>query len=107
MLKSCPIAIAAVFLCCPVWAEEKAENPAPEETPQEQPAPAARQTQGETGTATAPAENDAGSAAGETPIPDEDEKSILDDQTFEGEDDDFIPTEEVPVAEPIPFPTDI
>ena len=35
------------------------------------------------------------------------EGGVLDDQTFEGEDDDFIPSEEIPVDQPIPFPTDI
>lgn len=35
------------------------------------------------------------------------DESVLDDQTYEGEDDGFIPSEEVPVDEPIPFPTDI
>jgi hypothetical protein len=33
--------------------------------------------------------------------------SVLDDQTYEGENDDFIPSEEIPVDEPIPFPSDI
>ncbi len=33
--------------------------------------------------------------------------SVLDDQTYGGEDDDFIPSEEIPVDEPIPYPTDI
>ena len=31
----------------------------------------------------------------------------LDDQTYEEDDDDFIPTEEIPADEPIPFPTNI
>ncbi len=35
------------------------------------------------------------------------DESVLDDQTYEGDDDVFIPSEEVPVDEPIPFPTDI
>ena len=35
------------------------------------------------------------------------EGGVLDDQTFEGEDDDFIPSEEIPIDQPIPFPTDI
>lgn len=33
--------------------------------------------------------------------------SVLDDQTYSGEDDDFIPSQEIPVDEPIPFPSDI
>lgn len=35
------------------------------------------------------------------------EISDLDEQTYEEEDDDFVPTEEIPADEPIPFPTDI
>jgi hypothetical protein len=31
----------------------------------------------------------------------------LDDQTYEGNDDVFVPTEEIPADEPIPFPSDI
>lgn len=113
MLKIFPTAIAAILLAIPAWAQDPAEDRSqdvpPEEQPQSPSAQTEQQTQGETGTATPPAENEAGSAAGEgeTPLPDEDDKSILDDQTFEGEDDDFIPTEEIPVSEPIPFPTDI
>jgi|TARA_B110000263_G_scaffold208357_1_gene190012 hypothetical protein len=31
----------------------------------------------------------------------------IDDQTYEEADDDFIPSEEIPADEPIPFPTNI
>ncbi len=31
----------------------------------------------------------------------------LDEQTYEEDDDDFIPTEEIPADEPIPFPSNI
>ena len=33
--------------------------------------------------------------------------SDLDDQTYEEDDDDFVPSEEVPVDTPIPFPSNI
>lgn len=33
--------------------------------------------------------------------------SDLDEQGYEDDDDDFIPTEEIPVDEPIPFPSNI
>lgn len=33
--------------------------------------------------------------------------SDLDEQTYEADDDDFIPTEEIPADEPIPFPSNI
>jgi len=35
------------------------------------------------------------------------EDSDLDDQSYEEDDDDFVPTEEIRADEPIPFPTDI
>ncbi len=35
------------------------------------------------------------------------EDADLDEQTYEQDDDDFIPTEEVPADEPIPFPSNI
>lgn len=39
--------------------------------------------------------------------PDEFDDSDLDEQTYEEDDDDFVPTEEIPADVPIPFPTDI
>jgi hypothetical protein len=35
------------------------------------------------------------------------EDESLDEQTYEDDDDDFVPTEEIPVDEPIPFPSNI
>ncbi len=35
------------------------------------------------------------------------EDADLDEQTYEQDEDDFIPTEEIPADEPIPFPTNI
>lgn len=35
------------------------------------------------------------------------EDADLDEQTYEQDDDDFIPTEEIPADEPIPFPSNI
>ena len=35
------------------------------------------------------------------------ENADLDDQTYDEDDDDFVPTEEIPADEPIPFPTNI
>lgn len=49
-------------------------------------------------------------AAGEADqeAPDEDaDDADLDEQTYERDDDVFVPTEEIPVDESIPFPTDI
>lgn len=53
------------------------------------------------------ATEDGDDAGGPLIVLDEEEGSVIDDQTFEGEDDDFIPTEQIPVDEPIPFPSDI
>lgn len=33
--------------------------------------------------------------------------SDLDEQTYEEDEDDFVPTEEIPADEPIPFPSNI
>jgi hypothetical protein len=35
------------------------------------------------------------------------EDASLDEQTYEDDDDDFVPTEEIPADEPIPFPSNI
>ncbi|MEX0975548.1 MAG: hypothetical protein WDZ50_00450 [Woeseia sp.] len=65
-------------------------------------------------TAEAPVAEDVSSevpAAGEAAeqeTPDEDaDDADLDDQSYERDDDIFVPTEEIPVDESIPFPTDI
>ncbi len=43
--------------------------------------------------------------------PDDDAESIvdddLDDQLYEEDEDEFVPTEEIPADEPIPFPSNI
>ncbi len=97
MLKLLAILVMTLFLGTAVLSQEQARPPAdvgekPEQQePQEEQEPGAEQD--EDGTA-----DDADPAFDE---------SVLDDQTYEGEDDGFIPSEEVPVDEPIPFPTDI
>ena len=59
-----------------------------------------------------PESADVEQAAADESEQDEDEEDELDDsdldiQTYEEDDDDFVPTEEVPADEPIPFPTNI
>lgn len=46
---------------------------------------------------------------GDAPADDDSEfdDADLDQQTYEEDDDVFVPTEEIPADEPIPFPTDI
>ena len=64
-------------------------------------------------TAEAPVADDAPTevpAAGEAEQEAADENAVdadLDEQTYERDDDVFVPTEEIPVDESIPFPTDI
>ena len=56
----------------------------------------------------ADAEDDAAADPGIDPAFDPDiYDPELDDQTYEGDDDVFVPTEEIPADEPIPFPSDI
>jgi len=47
------------------------------------------------------------SDADQSDEPDEFDDSDLDEQTYEEDDDDFVPTEEIPADVPIPFPTNI
>ena len=51
-----------------------------------------------------PAEPEADTAAGADTAEEVDD-SDLDEQTYEEDDDDFVPTEEIPADEPIPFPS--
>ena len=51
-----------------------------------------------------------GEEAATEPLIEEEEEfdeTGLDDQTYEEEDDDFVPTVEIPVDTPIPFPSNI
>lgn len=51
---------------------------------------------------------DADAADESVPIIDPDfDDSALDEQTYEEDDDDFVPSEEIPADEPIPFPSNI
>lgn len=111
------IAAAALF-AVPAWAQEAEDDNAT--TPEAAEAPEAAGEEPEEGAAEAPEKGD--EAGGEETAADADaestdedgplvveaeEGSVLDDQTFEGEDDDFTPSEEIPVDQPIPFPVDI
>jgi hypothetical protein len=79
----------------------RSQDPADEDAPAEENADdAAGEGSGEP--ASAEAEGDEGGpAVGLDEIPE------LDRQTHEQDDDDFVPTEEIPVDQSIPFPTDI
>lgn len=55
-----------------------------------------------------PTEVPAADETADQELPDENaEDADLDEQTYERDDDVFVPTEEIPVDESIPFPTDI
>lgn len=77
-----------VFLAGPAWPQE--EDAGDEEA-------------GAVAEASAVAEDEADEADDEAEIDDAD----LDIQTYEEDDDDFVPTEEIPADEPIPFPSNI
>ena len=110
-----PLAAAAVLAAAAAWSQDEAEPPAPvgegaagENAAGEESAAAGERADGVTGEAPADAaadeaeaEEEAGPAVGLDEIPE------LDEQTYEKDDDDFIPTEEIPVDQAIPFPTDI
>ena len=51
--------------------------------------------------------DEAPDAAGDGIDPELFEDTELDEQTYEEDEDEFIPTEEIPADEPIPFPTNI
>lgn len=117
--------LAATFLALPGRAQdaqepprETAQDPAGESAPEAaEPAEGEQPEDGGPEAGGAGAEGEQPASAGEAAaeeagaggpvVVDEEEGSVLDDQTFEGEDDDFIPTEQIPVDEPIPFPSDI
>jgi hypothetical protein len=77
--------IVLMILALPAWTQE-------EESP------------GETADAT---ESGAETVESEESGEDEVDDADLDVQTYEEDDDDFVPTEEIPADEPIPFPSNI
>ncbi len=81
MPKTLIILLLAFFLCGPAWPQQDAsgsEAAEPVTTEPEQTDPA-----------------------------DEIDDSDLDEQTYEEDDDDFVPSEEIPADEPIAFPSNI
>lgn len=92
----------SLLIALPAWSQDQADEPAPvedsaEDAPGEGPGEPAS---GES--ASGEAESDEGG-----PVVGLDEIPELDRQTHEKDDDDFVPTEEIPVDQSIPFPTDI
>lgn len=72
------------------------------------PSPADRtEPEGDAGQAGESAEADVPADFDEFDEFDEFDDADLDEQTYEDDDDDFVPTEEIPIDVPIPFPTNI
>ena len=86
MPKTLTILLLAFFLCGPAWAQQNASGSEAEEPEIGEP----EQTD----------------EADDTVDPDFDD-SDLDEQTYEEDDDDFVPSEEIPADEPIAFPSNI
>ncbi len=77
---------------------------------QDEPAPEPQADETATAEAAGDAEDvaeDGPDAAGDGIDPELFEDTELDEQTYEEDEDEFIPTEEIPADEPIPFPTNI
>jgi hypothetical protein len=119
-IKTILALIVAGSLCFGLaLAQDGAQDPEGQEAAGSEGAPAAGQeaagsdaapaaAEGETGDGGAGAESDpAGEAETDPSLDPEIYDPELDDQTYEGDDDVFVPTEEIPADEPIPFPTDI
>ena len=106
---------AAAILAAPIRAQEAgdAAADAPEASTAGEEAPGEAEPDPENGAVEAGSEGAAGGEAaqdadaGGPVVVDIEEGSVLDDQTFEGVEDDFTPSEEIPVDQAIPFPTDI
>ena len=91
MPKTLIALLLATILAVPAWTQEDASSGEPADTVEE-----------DTGDTTA---MDAG--AGDDAIEEVIDDSDLDEQTYQEDDDDFVPTEEIPADEPIPFPSNI
>lgn len=81
-----------VFLAAPGWSQDENSG--------DEPVAEAEET---VGTDEQAETTDPGEAATEEDVDDAD----LDLQTYEEDDDDFVPTEEIPADQPIPFPSNI
>jgi len=109
-------AFAAALLWAPLWAQDQPppdgdDEPAQQQEPEGAPADAAAEGAeqgaadgGETGTAEDAADGTAAEDTADGTVADD---ADLDDPTYESDDDVFVPSEEIPVDEPIPFPSDI
>jgi hypothetical protein len=99
---------AAVLVCAPSWAQEEppgqSEAQAGEQAREQTPGPEDSATEGAEAEA---AESGEPGAVDDSVYEPGFDDSELDDQTYDEDDDVFVPTEEIPADEPIPFPSDI
>ena len=96
MSKTLLTMLLALLLASPVWSQEAESGSISGEPPPE----------GDeiSGDAVAPEDTVEEEQSDEA---EEIDDSDLDEQTYEEDEDDFIPTEEIPVDQPIPFPSNI
>lgn len=112
MPKSLTIVILALFFAAPAGAQDEAAGAAG--APQESDAAetAGADDDGEVGGTDAASATDTSDEADADDdvtlvVDPEFDDVALDEQTYEEDDDDFVPSEEIPADEPIPFPSDI
>ncbi len=93
-----PAAIALLLFASQLTAQEAQSDEPADAAPEAIPA-----------TIDGSAEDSADDEEDSTPVVDLDDPAYadLDEQTYDQDDDDFVPTEEIPADEAIPFPTDI
>lgn len=96
MPKTLLTTLLALFLASPVWSQEAESGSMSGEPPESEVAAI--------GEAAAPGETAEEEQSGEA---DEIDDADLDEQTYEEDEDDFVPSEEIPVDQPIPFPSNI
>ena len=108
MPKSLIILLVSLLLAGPAWAQDETGATEPERTGDAGDA-------GETAVVGNPEEageddaDEEADAQSDEPVlvdPEFDDEAI-DEQTYEEDDDDFVPSEEIPADEPIPFPSNI
>ncbi|MEX2495972.1 MAG: hypothetical protein WD448_07790 [Woeseia sp.] len=91
----------SLFLAMPAMPQDQEQAPEPAEDAEQATDPEQADAAATGGEATEPEETAADEPDAEIYDPE------LDDQTYEGDDKVFVPTEEIPADEAIPFPTDI
>ena len=94
----------AMVLACLLTIAAAAQQADPSEPDDETPETATADDANPEETSPAEATDDADVTADEA---EDIENADLDEQTYEQDDDDFVPTEEIPADEPIPFPSNI